>query len=90
MRNEFGQRPLERAFTEQDEFGKAFLFHRSHAPLREGIQIWAARREAETPDIIEHEGLETQIVGIEMISLKCGERIRSQNHAPAPFCETNS
>jgi hypothetical protein len=28
--------------------------------------------------IIEHEGLETRIPGIEMVCLKCGERIRSQ------------
>ena len=52
MRNKFGQRPLERAFTEQDEPGKAFLFHRSHPSLRESIQIWAARRKAETPDTL--------------------------------------
>jgi hypothetical protein len=43
-RNELGQRPSERAFTEHDEFGKAFLFHRSHPSLRESIQIWASRR----------------------------------------------
>ena len=28
--------------------------------------------------IVEHEGLETRIPGIEMICLRCGERIRSQ------------
>ena len=28
--------------------------------------------------IIEHEGLETIIPGIEMVCLRCGERIRSQ------------
>ena len=28
--------------------------------------------------IIEHEGLETRLPGIEMICLKCGARIRSQ------------
>ena len=29
--------------------------------------------------ILEHEGLETQIAGAEMVCLRCGERIRSQN-----------
>ena len=29
--------------------------------------------------IVEHEGLETRIPGIEMVCLKCGERIRSQD-----------
>ena len=29
--------------------------------------------------ILEHEGLETQIPGTEMICLRCGERIRSQD-----------
>jgi hypothetical protein len=29
--------------------------------------------------IIEHEGLETRIPGIEMVCLACGERIRSQD-----------
>ena len=52
MRNELGQRPLERAFPEQDELGKAFLFHRSHPSLRESIQIWAARRKAERPNAL--------------------------------------
>ena len=34
----------------------------------------------EAPDyIIEHNGLETRIAGVEMICLRCGERIRSQN-----------
>jgi hypothetical protein len=28
--------------------------------------------------IVEHEGLETKLPGIEMACLKCGERIRSQ------------
>jgi hypothetical protein len=28
--------------------------------------------------IIEHEGLETRLSGIEMVCLRCGERIRSQ------------
>ena len=32
------------------------------------------------PDyIIEYNGLETRIPGVEMICLRCGERIRSQN-----------
>ena len=30
-------------------------------------------------DILEHEGLETKIPGNEMVCLRCGERIRSQN-----------
>ena len=29
--------------------------------------------------IIEHEGLETRITGIEMVCVACGERIRSQD-----------
>ena len=29
--------------------------------------------------IVEHEGLETRIPGLEMICLRCGERIRSQD-----------
>jgi hypothetical protein len=29
--------------------------------------------------ILEHEGLETTIPGVEMVCLRCGERIRSQN-----------
>jgi hypothetical protein len=29
--------------------------------------------------IIEHEGLETRLPGIEMVCLACGARIRSQN-----------
>jgi hypothetical protein len=29
--------------------------------------------------IIEHEGLETRIAGIEMVCLVCGERIRAQD-----------
>src|SRR5690348_13105691 len=41
--------PFERTLAEQDEFGKTFLFYRSHPSLGESIQIWAARRKAETP-----------------------------------------
>jgi hypothetical protein len=29
--------------------------------------------------IIEHQGLETSVSGVEMICLRCGERIRSQD-----------
>jgi len=29
--------------------------------------------------IIEHEGLETALSGVEMVCVRCGERIRSQN-----------
>jgi hypothetical protein len=29
--------------------------------------------------IVEHEGLETHLPGVEMICLRCGERIRSQD-----------
>jgi hypothetical protein len=29
--------------------------------------------------IVEHEGLETRIPGAEMVCLRCGERIRSQD-----------
>jgi hypothetical protein len=33
----------------------------------------------EAPEyIIEHNGLETRIPGVEMLCLRCGERIRSQ------------
>ena len=55
MRNELGQRPLERALTEQDEFGKTFLLYRSHPSLCESIQIWAAWRKAETPNALGRE-----------------------------------
>ena len=34
--------------------------------------------------ILEHEGLETQIAGAEMVCLRCGERIRSQNQVETP------
>jgi hypothetical protein len=34
----------------------------------------------EAPEyIIEHQGLETRIPGVEMVCLRCGERIRSQD-----------
>jgi hypothetical protein len=29
--------------------------------------------------VVEHEGLETRIPGVEMVCLKCGEKIRSQD-----------
>lgn len=29
--------------------------------------------------IVEHESLETRIPGVEMVCLKCGEKIRSQD-----------
>lgn len=34
--------------------------------------------------ILEHEGLETAIPGVEMICLRCGERIRSQDQVETP------
>jgi hypothetical protein len=34
--------------------------------------------------ILEHEGLETTIPGVEMVCLRCGERIRSQNQVETP------
>jgi hypothetical protein len=34
--------------------------------------------------IVEHEGLETRIPGAEMICLRCGERIRSQDQVETP------
>jgi hypothetical protein len=38
----------------------------------------------EAPDyIIEHQGLETRIPGVEMVCLRCGERIRSQDQVEA-------
>src|SRR5690242_4497304 len=74
MRNEFSQHPLERAFTEQDELGKAFLFCRSHPSLREGIQIWAAAAEAETLDTL----------GRQHIVERCTElRVRVMQHVMA-------
>jgi hypothetical protein len=33
--------------------------------------------------IIEHEGLETALSGVEMVCLRCGERIRSQDQVEA-------
>jgi hypothetical protein len=34
--------------------------------------------------VIEHEGLETRIPGVELVCLKCGEMIRSQAQVEAP------
>jgi hypothetical protein len=34
--------------------------------------------------ILEHQGLETTIPGAEMICLRCGERIRSQEQVETP------
>jgi hypothetical protein len=34
--------------------------------------------------IVEHEGLETRIAGAEMVCLRCGERIRSQDQVETP------
>jgi hypothetical protein len=33
--------------------------------------------------IIEHEGLETSLSGVEMVCLRCGETIRSQHQVEA-------
>ena len=33
--------------------------------------------------IVEHEGLETRLPGVEMVCLTCGERIRSQDEVEA-------
>jgi len=33
--------------------------------------------------IVEHEGLETRLPGVEMVCLTCGERIRSQDQVEA-------
>ena len=33
--------------------------------------------------IVEHQGLETRIAGAEMVCLRCGERIRSQDQVEA-------
>jgi hypothetical protein len=39
----------------------------------------------EAPEyIVEHEGLETTIPGVEMVCLRCGERIRSQDQVETP------
>jgi hypothetical protein len=34
--------------------------------------------------ILEHEGLETVVAGAEMVCLRCGERIRSQDQVETP------
>ena len=34
--------------------------------------------------VVEHEGLETRIAGAEMVCLRCGERIRSQDQVETP------
>ena len=34
--------------------------------------------------ILEHEGLETTVPGSEMVCLRCGERIRSQDQVETP------
>ncbi len=34
--------------------------------------------------ILEHEGLQTTISGAEMVCLRCGERIRSQDQVETP------
>jgi hypothetical protein len=34
--------------------------------------------------IVEHEGLETRIPGVEMVCVRCGERIRSQDQVETP------
>jgi hypothetical protein len=34
--------------------------------------------------IVEHEGLEARIPGVEMVCLRCGERIRSQDQVETP------
>lgn len=50
MRDIFAQSPYQRAFTEQNELGKALLLHRADPPFAECVQIWAARRNLKTPD----------------------------------------
>lgn len=44
-----------------------------------GCGGFLAMSEAAPMYIIEHEGLETRLSGIEMVCLRCGETIRSQN-----------
>src|SRR5436309_12968769 len=34
--------------------------------------------------IVEHEGLQASIAGVEMVCLRCGERIRSQEQVETP------
>ena len=34
--------------------------------------------------IVEHEGLEAKMPGVEMVCLRCGERIRSQDQVETP------
>jgi hypothetical protein len=35
--------------------------------------------------ILEHEGLETTVAGAEMVCLRCGEKIRSQDQVETPI-----
>src|SRR5258707_14568503 len=37
----------QRCFPKQNEMGKTFALDRAHPALREGIQIWAARRKSQ-------------------------------------------
>jgi len=34
--------------------------------------------------IVEHQGLESTIAGVEMVCLRCGERVRSQDQVETP------
>ena len=43
MSDEIVQSTLQRHFAEQDQFGQAFLFHRTNPTLRECIQVRTAR-----------------------------------------------
>ena len=47
MRSEFGQSAFQRDLPEEDQPGQAFLFHRSHPSLGEGVQVGRTRREFE-------------------------------------------
>jgi hypothetical protein len=37
-----------------------------------------------TEYIVEHEGLQASIAGVEMVCLRCGEKIRSQEQVETP------
>ena len=48
----FAERPLQRVFAEENEFGEAFLLDGSDPPFGEGVQIRAAGWKAQTADAI--------------------------------------
>jgi len=49
MFDEFGERPAQRSFSEQNEFGQALLPDRAHPALRESIQVRTLGRKGQWP-----------------------------------------